>query len=206
MIKSILLYDNEDDTLGDFFNLCANSYQLLSINHSGDNLIVEHKSDNSNKHDVETSVSKYNNENFLFISFLHGDEETMYISKDKIISIDNSYFFSNAFCYTFSCYCGNTLAKSMITNAAHVFWGYKDKVYSIIGCEDDFMQLTLSGLNHFFMNDTVEIAYNKVKKEFNDKIDSLYKTNFFIASTLLHNRESMIVHGRTDISISDFIQ
>ena len=205
MIKSILLYDNEDNTLGNFFSLCAKTFHYLSSNHSVDNLIVEHKSSSSSKSDVEITISRYNTDNFRFVSFLHGDHEATYVSKNRIISTDNSYYFSNAFCYTFSCYCGNTLAQRMLFNSAHVFWGYREKAYSIVGMEDDFMRLSMSGLNHFFEKDTIETAFCKVKEEFTEIIDSLYKKNYFVASTLLHNKDSMVVHGKKDLSILDFV-
>ncbi len=204
MIKTILLYDNEDERLGDFFCLCANKYQYLHNSYFSQNAIIEYKS-NSSKNEIELSVSKYNNSNFLFISYLHGADDAMYMSNEIIISDENAYLFANAFCYTFSCYCGKHLATRLLDNGARVFWGYIDKAYTITDYEDDFAELAISGLNHFLQNVSIENAYNKVKKEYTTKMDAVYQENFFVAATLLHNRDSMVVLGDTNISIADLI-
>jgi hypothetical protein len=80
MINTILLYDNQDATLGPFFNLCAN--KLLHLHNAvyNQSIAATHKADNSDNQAIESSLSGYNNVKFLFISFLHGNEDAMYIS------------------------------------------------------------------------------------------------------------------------------
>ena len=204
MINTVLLYDNQDSTLGTFFTLCANKFlQLHNITYNK-SVSSEHKTDNGDKNSVETALSIYNNSNFLFVSFLHGNEDTMFISNDKIVSSYNAYFFSNAFCYTFSCHCGKNLANVLLQNNACVFWGYIDKAYSITDYEEEFADLAISGLKHFFENKTIEESYNAVIEEYTKKIDDLYQTDFFTAAYLLHNRDSMIVLGNKNLTVSDF--
>jgi hypothetical protein len=205
MINTLLLYDNQDATLGTFFNLCANKFLLLNNAISQKSVCTEHNTENCKKETIESVLSDYNSSKFLFVSFLHGNEDAMYVSNAKIVSFDNAYFFSNAFCYTFSCYCGKKLAHILLENRALVFWGYIDKAYTVADYEDDFADLSVSGLKHFLSNETVESAYNKVKEEFTIRIDSLYQDNFFVAATLLHNRDSMVVYGNKSLTVSDFI-
>jgi len=204
MINSILLYDNENSTLGAFFTLCANKFLQLHNNTYNQSVSSEHKTDSGDKNSIETTLSTYNSSKFLFVCFLHGDDEAMYIADNKIVSAHNAYFFSNAFCYTFSCYCGKKLSNTLLQNNACLFWGFIDKAYTITDYEDDFAELAISGLKHFFNNKTVGAAYNSVIEEYTDKIDALYKTDFFTASTLMHNRDSLVVLGDINISISDF--
>jgi hypothetical protein len=204
MINTILLYDNQDTTLGTFFNLCANKFMHLHNAVYNQSVAAIHKTDNSNKQAIESSLSEYNNSKFLFVSFLHGDEDTMYIASDKIVSSANAYFFSNAFCYTFSCHCGRNLANVLLQNNACVFWGYIDKAYSITDREEDFADLAISGLKHFFENKTIEESHNAVTEEYTNKIDDLYQTDFFTAAYLLHNRDSMIVLGNKSLTANDF--
>jgi len=204
MINSILLYDNENPALGAFFALCANKFLQLHNNTYNQSVSSEHKTDNGDKNSIETALSIYNRSKFLFVSFLHGDDNTMYIADNKIVSADNAYFFSNAFCYTFSCYCGKNLANVLLQNNACAFWGFIDKAYTITEYEDDFAELAISGLKNFFDNKTIETAYNSMIEEYTEKIDTLYKTDFFAASTLLHNRDSLVVLGNTNISIENF--
>lgn len=204
MINTILLYDNQDATLGAFFNLCANKFLLLNNTIFQKIVCKEHNTKNCKKETIESVLSDCNSSKFLFVCFLHGNEEAMYVDKTKIVSSDNAYFFSNAFCYTFSCNCGKKLAHILLENKALVFWGYIDKVYSIADYEDDFADLSVMGLKFFLSNETVESSYNKVKDEFTEKIDLLYESNYFVASTLLHNRDSMFVCGDKSLTINDF--
>jgi hypothetical protein len=204
-MNTVLLYDNQDATLGTFFNLCANKFLYLHNAAHSQSVSSEHKTGNSDKNSVENALSAYNNSKFLFVSFLHGDEDAMYIANDKIVSSANAYFFSNAFCYTFSCYCGKNLSNVLLQNNACVFWGYIDKAYSITDYEEDFADLAISGLKHFLNQDTIENAEKKVREEYTKKIDERYRENFFVAATLLQNRDSMVVYGDKSLTVSDFI-
>jgi hypothetical protein len=204
MIKTVLLYDNRDARLGTFFDLCANKFSHLHNTVYNQNISTRYDTESCRKDIIESALSTYNSSEFLFVSFLHGSEDAMYISDEEIISASNAYFFTNAFCYTFSCYCGKNLAPVLIENNAHVFWGYVDKAYIAVGFEEEFAELAISGLNHFLKNETIESAFNKVREEYTKKIDELYKENFFVASTLFHNKESMIVYGNKSMTISDF--
>ena len=204
MINTVLLYDNKDATLGTFFNLCANKFLHLHnalYNHS---VSAEHNTENCEKEVIESVLSAYNNSNFLFVSFLHGNADAMYISNEKVVSCDNAHFFTNAFCYTFSCYCGKNLATILLQNNACVFWGYIDKAYSVSGYEEDFADLAISGLKHFFDNKTIEEAHNAVIEEYTNKIDELYQINFITASFVMRNRDSMVVLGDKSLTVNDF--
>jgi hypothetical protein len=204
MINTILLYDNKDNKLGMFFSLCANKFLYIHNAVFKQNVSAEHSTENSEKNIIESVLSDYNSSKFLFVSFLHGNEDAMYISNERIISVDNAYFLTNAFCYTFSCYCGKNLALRLLENDACVFWGYNDKAYSISDYEDDFAELAISGLAHFLKNESVDNAFNKVREEYVKKIDTLYQENFFVAAYLLRNKESMVVYGNKNMTVSDF--
>lgn len=199
MIKDILLYDDEDDDLGDFFRLCSYKYMKVAKQ------CVAFKHDSKSCKDaIERSMSKCNNSKFLLVSFLHGSDDALYLSKKEVISPHNAYFLSNAFCYTFSCHCGKNLAQILLDNGACTFWGYIDNVSVIVDNEDDFADLAVSGLRHFYCNKTVGEAYDAVKKEYTSKIDALYKTDYFCAATLMYNRDSMILLGDKNLAINDF--
>jgi len=204
MINSLLLCDNKDATLGTFFNLCANNFLHLHNVLYSQSVSAEYNTENCEKEVIESALSAYNHSKFLFVSFLHGDKDAMYISNEKIVSTDNAYFFINAFCYTFSCYCGKNLANILLKNNACVFWGYIDKAYSMPDYEEDFAELAISGLKYFLSGKSIENAYNAVKGEYTNKIDNLYQTDFFTAATLLHNRDSMVVYGDKILTINDF--
>lgn len=204
MINTVLLYDNQDATLGTFFNLCANKFLYLHNAIYNQSVRIEHNTGNSKKEIIESAISTYNSSKFLFVSFLHGSEDAMYISNEKIVSIDNAYFFTNTFCFTFSCSCGKNLAHKLLANGACLFWGYIDKAYSIYEYEDDFAEIAISGLKHFLNKDTIENAEEKVREEYTKKIDELYQENYFAAAYLLRNKESMVVYGNKELTISDF--
>jgi len=204
MINSILLYDNQDTKLGTFFTLCANKFLQLYHNFYNQSVSAEHKTNNGDKNSIETSLSTYNSSKFLFVSFLHGNEDAMYIDNQQVVSTDNAYFFSNAFCYTFSCHCGKKLANVLIQNNACAFWGYINKAYSITDYEDDFAELATSGLKYFFDGNSIGNAYSAVIEEYTNKIDELYQTDFFVAATLLRNRDSVTALGDKNLTVNDF--
>jgi hypothetical protein len=204
MINTVLLYDNQDTTLGSFFALCATKFMQLHTNAYNKSVSSEHKTNNGDENSVETALSTYNSSKFLFVSFLHGNEDAMFIDNQQVVSTGKAYFFSNAFCYTFSCHCGKNLGKILIDNNASIFWGYIDKAYSIADYEDEFADLAVSGLKHFIDRKTVESAYNTVIEEHTNKIDKLYHTDFFVAATLLHNRDSLVVYGDKNLTVNDF--
>jgi hypothetical protein len=205
MINTLLLYDNKDAMLGTFFYLCANKFLHLHNAVYNQNVSAEYHTENCEKETIESALSGYNVSNFLFVSFLHGDGDAMYIANEKIISSDNAYFFTNVFCYTFSCHCGKNLANKLLENGACVFWGYIDKAYSMSDYEEDFADLAISGLRHFFDGNSIEQSYMMLKEETTNKIDEIYQENFFVASTLLHNLDSMVIYGDTKLNINDFI-
>lgn len=206
MINTVLIYDDQDDSLGSFFTLCANKFLQLHYAVYNQSVNSEHKTESCEKIAIETVLSMYNDSKFLFIGFLHGNEEgeAMLVSNEKIISARNAYFFTNAFCYTFSCYCGKNLARKLMENGACVFWGYTDKAYSMVDYEEDFAESAISGLKHFFGGKTVEMAFHSAIQEYTHKIDALYQTDFFAASRLLHNRDAMVVLGDEKLVINDF--
>ena len=205
MINTVLLYDNKDTKSGTFFYLCANKFLHLHNTLYNQSVSAVYNTDNCEKEVIESALSAYNSSKFLFVSFLHGNEAAMYISNEKIVSFDNAHFFTNSFCYTFSCYCGKNLATRLLENGACVFWGYNDKAYSMTDYEEDFAELVISGLAHFLQNEPIVTAFNKVREEYTKKIDTLYQENFFAAATLLHNRESMVVYGNKKLTVLDFI-
>ena len=204
MINTVLLYDNNDTTLGASFNLCANKFLYLHNALYNQCVGAEHNSENCEKETIEAVLSAYNNSNFLFVSFLHGNEDAMYITNEEIVSASNAYFFTNAFCYTFSCYCGKNLAIKLLENGACVFWGYNDKAYSITDYEEDFAELAIGGLKHFFAGNSIERSYFMLKEDMTKKIDEVYQENFFVAATLLHNFDSMVISGDKGLMINDF--
>ena len=204
MTNTVLLYDNQDDKLGAFFNLCANKFLHLHNAIYSQSVDAIHNTDNCERDTIELTLSRYNRSKFLFISFLHGNEDAMYVSNKEIVSFDNAYFFTNAFCYTFSCYCGKRLAPRLLENGACTFWGYIDSAYTIRSYEEKFAELAISGLKHFLNKESVENAERKVRTEYEQAIDNLYQENYFVAAYLLRNKESMVVYGDKSLTVSDF--
>jgi len=204
MIRTILMYDNEDITLGDFFQRCASKCRYLYNTHIDKNTIIEHTS-NSNKNEIEISVSKYNSNRFLLICYLHGDNDSIYMSNEKIVSMDNAHLFVNAFCYTFSCCCGKDLSRILLDNHALVFWGYRNDAYVVPDYEDVFAELAVIGLDYFLKNESVENAFNKTKEEHIKMVDTIYQENFFVASHILDNKDAMVIYGNINMTISDFM-
>ena len=61
MINTVLLYDNKDDTLGTFFNLCANKFLHLHNALYSQSVSAEYNTENCERDAIESVLPTYNN-------------------------------------------------------------------------------------------------------------------------------------------------
>lgn len=201
----VIVCDKSDKKLGDFFNLCKD-YAIDLSNQAIDlpNIREVYDIDSDS---MCTHTSDVNLSNFIFFGFVHGSQECMYINGNTafINTTINHYLLSNAFIYTFSCHNGNLLADTLINNNAHTFWGYKDEAWVCLDYIEDFKKCALSGYFHFLKGKNIAESEEAMRNDTNEIIDELYLKNMLAASYLLDNRNAMVVKGKKDLTIKDFI-
>lgn len=204
MTNAVVVYDDNDLELGDFFCSCVDSLDTLF---EGANINpIKLDSNNVNASNLCSYISPVNEQNFFFLGFVHGTSESMLIGgTEHIVSLTNNYYlFSNAFIYAFSCYNGTELADALLDNNALVFWGYSNKAWVIYDYVSQFKECALAGYKYFLEGSTIEEAYQLMIADINEQIDILYTENFFAASMFMRNRDALVVKGRLELTIADF--
>lgn len=206
MINQLVILDDEDVKLGSFFNLCATyAYEVSDSSKHEINCrrVCAHE---VNAENISNHLAPINQERFIFLSFLHGSSEAMFINgSGEIVSVhENYYLFTKGFIYTFSCYNGSVLADQILNNGAELYWGYIDKAWVHTDYEEDFKECALAGYQYFLQGYTAKDAYLLMQEFINNKIDELYQTDFVAASTLMRNRDALVLKGNDNLRVTDF--
>jgi len=208
MVNTLLVYDDSDADLGDFFKDCysfTNSVLLKDVDSS------VHSIDGRTLSEVSISIktNALNMNPFIFISYTHGSEtELLKNGLSPFVSTNcNHNFFVNSFSYCFACYAGKQLGKVLVENGAKCFVGYSKSVQIQIyfSFKAHFIECATQGIISFFNGKTVLESINDMKNKYTSKIDEFYETDMLTASLFLNNRDAIIYHGDTKLTKSDFI-
>lgn len=204
MINTLIISDNRDARLGDFFERCAE--QTKAVTNDSFN-IVEINSINLNSLSLQIQAESFNSNAFLFISFTHGtDTELLANGSTPFISDTlNVECLKNCFAYCFACNAGNKLGQALIDNEALAFVGFKSelKIQRHFGAFKSFIDCATSGIRYFILGDNLEISTNKMKLKYTDCVDQYYPKDLIIASWFMEHRDSLVILGKSDIKIGD---
>jgi hypothetical protein len=204
MINILLIVDETDEELGNFFESCAQEIKKLFCSA----VITELKS-NMIQNDIVINqrISEIQND-FIFIGFTHGSDCKLLGSKnDPYIAIGkNEMLFNGSLFYCFACNTGKTLGKKIIDNKGRCFIGHNRKIYAnnIGNWRDLFIQPILCFWRKFISGSTVLLCLKEKHAEYTRLIDCLYETDMFHAAYLLENRDSLVLYGDENCSINDF--
>ena len=208
MIKTLLVYDNKDANLGDFFEDCFSN----SNTHLAACPDIEIDSINSralNELTILLKTSSLNNNPFLFISYSHGSENELlqngyvpYVSETI-----NHTCLKNSFSYCFACHTGKKLGKTLVDNGTKCFIGYNNEVYIqlFFNAKPHFVECATHGLKSFIEGKSIEKTIVDMKEKYTEKIDEFYIKDMLTASLFLHNRDSLVYYGNSSMVIEDFI-
>lgn len=201
MTDLIIAFDNEDSSLGVFFNRCA-EIVIESINHEWNCISIDSRSLNEIHLEIRTGQLKGD---FVFASFTHGNQTALIASGVPFIQspIQRNYL-SNSFCYCFACHSGRSLGLDLVENGTHGFIGYSDEVTFVVGYVDIFAACAVDGLLSFNDGATISESLSLKKQKHTEQIDDLYKDHFFAASVLMDNRDCLVLHGNGGLSKMDF--
>lgn len=206
MINTLLVSDNGDDRLGDFFGECAE--QTKSTTNDSFNL-VEINSRNLNSFSFQLQAESFNPGTFLFISYTHGtDTELLANGSTPFISDTlNVESLKNCFAYCFACYAGNKLGQALIDNKALAFVGFKSelKIQRFFNALDSFIECATSGIGYFILGDNLEVSINKMKLKYTECVDQYYLRDIVVASWFMEHRDSLLILGDSMIQIDDFL-
>ena len=91
MTNAVVVYDNNDLELGDFFCSCVDSLDEL-FEKSGINPIKLGSSE-VNTSNLCSYISPINEQKFFFLGFVHGTHDSMLIGEtEHFVSLTNNYY------------------------------------------------------------------------------------------------------------------
>ncbi|RLD61986.1 MAG: hypothetical protein DRJ05_01365 [Bacteroidetes bacterium] len=208
MINALLVCDNNDSNLGDFFEKCkveterllaSSDFEFNNIEVSG-NAVFEIA--------VPMNANAINSNPFLFVSYTHGSEnELLKNGNNPFLSIDNNVdSLKNSFAYCYACKAGRNLGKEFCANGSLCFIGYKEDVtvQKFFGAEDAFIECAVCGIEALVEGNTTGQALIRMKEKYTECIDDFYLRDMLTATLFMENRDALVLHGDTELTIEDF--
>ena len=205
MIHLLLIYDDTDSQLGLYFLKCANDLKDFLYRQKRTYILEELHEKQLHDESLPDIIEKYQAQRFIVAAYSHGSESKLkgYADNDYIILYENTHLFKDSLFYSNACRSGKLIAQDMMKHGCLGFIGYKEAIYASLHF-DDFYQCDNYGIKQFFEGDTLSKAYQGMKKNYTDRIDLLYNSDFVLASLLRQSRDALIMLGNPDLIIQDF--
>lgn len=199
MAEVIVAYDEQDISLGVYFEKCSN--HIIDSLKTGSHSYLLWPRQKLNSVYVKAIENQLQPKSFIFLAYSHGTEQSL-TATDNYVCDENLHIFQNTFFYTFSCLSGVKLGPALIEKGCKTFIGYKKDAFVVIGYLDEFEACTNEGIYTFLVGQTSGESYNNIITKYSDTIDAHYKTNYFLASVLRSNRDSLVIYGDENLTIS----
>jgi len=206
MVNAILVRDNADVALGDFFENCHNQTKAI-VESVGDVSVDEMESTHIDTDIViNMKINSLHPYPFLFISYTHGNETALL--KDgrmPFIAVgQNHQLLKNACVYCYACKAGKELGRAIIHAGGKCFVGYNDSVEVHLRQPEIFAECATHFIRSFSANNNVIQSAQEMKAKYTEHIDNIYKTNALSAASLVKNRDAIVIHGDNGLSLNDF--
>ena len=206
MINTIIAYDDNDVDFGIYFSESHNDiHSQFQLNALINNVSIS--GINCTEVGINQKLNSLNGGSFIFIAISHGNEDELW-SHEVYISSNNANKFNNSFVYSTACLTGKKLANILLENGAVAFIGYNDTILIPLDYSNLFYTCENFGIKSFVNNEeTIEVCYNKLKENYTSQIDLLLGGSLeelIIASTLIDNRDKLILLGNSTITRSYF--
>lgn len=192
MANTIIVVDQADQQLGDFFQLCINDLNIFFNGTHIQPIILN----SGNLNDLSVKLTTQPLNTFVFSAYSHGRKNCLLNSNTPYVSTTvNNTCFQRSFFYTFSCSSGDELGDNLVKNGCLCFIGY-NRVISIWSTYlNPFVVCANHGLKLFYNGINTSQILTEMKNQYNMEIDSVYPKNYLISSILRENRDALILHG-----------
>ena len=210
MINALIVSDVSDARLGSFFKKCkTKTEQILDTSKIDfNNEFVDEKALFDMV--VPLKIEGFRKQPFLFTSFSHGsDTQLLQGGNLPFIATDRNFeCLTNAFAICFACSSGKILGAEACENGCLCFIGYNSTVWVqfYFGAEQKFIEAATIGLNAFVEGKTSGQIVDYIKDSYNTSIDEYYETDMLTASLFMDNRDALVIHGDSSLTIEFFIQ
>lgn len=205
MINTLLVFDENDKTLGTFFELCREDLNEYFITNEISTTII----DKNSLFDitVRIGIDNFNNRSFVFAAFTHGDNENLLQNgiTSYVTIANNLNIFENSFVYAYACKAGRILGEKLVNAGSKCFIGYNKSIHIWSTYMLPFVNTATYGLKLFYEGNNMQDVYLGIKEQYNEEIDILYNSDFVIASILMENRDALVIYGDMDIKNDFFV-
>jgi hypothetical protein len=188
MFNILLIHDNLDNNRGEYFSAShQNMVDKLST------LDLPHLQSLNTKQCLANTIDHYsisfNGHPFIFIAYVHGSEDALYISDKKYIHEQNAYLFSGTLFYACSCLSAKRLGVNLRNEGCRIFAGYDAKISSLDPeCEPVFFECENALLTHFLTtNDTIQESLDFMYRKFEEMRYQLINDYGIFTSSILEN-------------------
>lgn len=207
MINALLVCDNNDSNLGDFFEKCKIETERLLASSDFEFNTIEISGNAAFEIAVPMNANSINSNPFLFVSYTHGSEDELLKNwNNPFISIDqNIDSLKNSFAYCYACKAGKNLGKQLCANGSLCFIGYKENVtvQKYFGAEDAFIECAVCGIEALVEGNSTSQTLNIMKEKHTEYIDDFYLRDMLTASLFMDNRDALVLHGNNELTINN---
>lgn len=208
MINFHIAFDELDVDLGNYFELSKKDLVDFINYECKDHQIHEIPANRCNQAYIDIRLPQINTLNYIFAVYAHGKDDELLSNNTFFIKKDvNSSLFANSFFYSMSCLTARALGKSLIAEGSHAFIGYSVEAEALLGV---FMKTSIDcdnhGIKNFIRGLSLQECYERMKEHYTEKIDWLEGSGEpILAAYLLNNRDSLVLEGNGNLTMTDFI-
>lgn len=207
-VNSIILADESDGKLGEIFADLKNATDLELYNFGKDKHVTCQTmllGSECDKHTIVESLTKVNEQPFLFFVYAHGREDAIMVNSEGVISSnENYYILSNAVVYTLSCYNGGKLADVLLDNKALLFVGYKAKANCPYGMDDQTLEIGLSFVTAFLKGNTARESFENLYSAYT-KVVRDESLDPFQRAAYQESRDALVIKGDENVQIKNLL-
>ncbi|RTZ01334.1 hypothetical protein EKM02_06180 [Flavobacterium sp. RSP49] len=205
MIKTLISYDDQDYTLGAYFQ---KSYEELTSRIKNPKIAPNYLDGSMCTFDgVRDGINANNSDKFVFVAFSHGDEDCLQTSSESYVDSTNCPSFKSSLFYSTACSCSSKLGPELIENGCYSFIGYRDTVLIHPDYHNDFIDCEIHAIVEFFNTEiTIGEAYKSMHDKYDETVLRLVSGSIvdtLIASTLVGNQSLLTILGNKDLILSD---
>lgn len=169
MFNLLLIYDDLDDSRGDYF-YASHQHFTNKLNDLNPLNLQSLNTNSCTTNAIESYIHNFNGQPFIFVAYAHGSEDTLYIGGEHYIHEANAYYFSETLFYACSCLSAKRLGLRLKEEGCRIFVGYDAHISSLDPeCEPIFFECENAFLIHFLttnstIDESLKFMYRKYEE------------------------------------------
>lgn len=195
MSNLLMIYDNEDDKIGYYFEASHRDIEVKLAELTSINL----QSLNTElclSNPVEHYIRSFDQKPFICVTYSHGDNNSIGVGGNSYINATNAYFFSDTLFYACCCLTAKALGGHLRNQGCKVFMGFNTTIASVYNETDSVFQDCENAFIHHFLttNATIQESLSYMYKKYDEARYFLSENyNTLVASTLERNLSAFVI-------------